>query len=636
MSRALAAVSALFLIAGIGASSYLPAERLASAEEQTAYDRTTIEEDLRGVDLTAYTPDANGEAQLLAESGFAEYAYSDDEELAQYYGLYFYVYNPTQAKLSTRPGAHAVNMAVYYGEDGEPAEYANVPITPLDHTADYQYYKFRVTDGVSAYKRAKKYAQAHGGARRYDLVGIQLWEQGAQNAQDHMIGRRFTVTGYAKGMNVTSALRSTLEMRGDVTETVELGVDHTFYRTKTGTQIDHQNQIDTVYFSVPKRLFDEYGKLQRIKAEWWEYVTKEIFVTSNKDYYGAIEPYIGQALGGHDCSRTEYFFDYGVLSHGQGGEYIAKGGWNLPGYYDAGTVDPLYYIIPTKDWCSIDTYDPYAEDVESTGGISGNRLYEYIKSYDRSYEKGTLQIKDQTISADLFEDDIDASRKIENERGKIQRGYSYYNYDADLDLQSWESWGDKDKSWWDQYFNLWYNYPEENGRSVTPIEVIGAGSPLMELEDKALSEELLINYNDVTKFRAAYADAVQSDGEEDEEKVMVLFRFAVTDYYASEAYLAKHKSGLTTQTRYESGQAYVAKETVFFNFDVIQLTFKKADGELKVLGVAANPIDVLDSLTPPTHMSDETPWWVWCAIAGGVLVTALLITLAVRTGKGEE
>lgn len=46
----------------------------------------------------------------------------------------------------------------------------------------------------------------------------------------------------------------------------------------------------------------------------------------------------------------------------------------------------------------------------SIGGVESNTLYEYIKNYNKTFDNGTLPIKDGTISADLFADDIDDYR----------------------------------------------------------------------------------------------------------------------------------------------------------------------------------------------------------------------------------
>ena len=76
-----------------------------------------------------------------------------------------------------------------------------------------------------------------------------------------------------------------------------MDVQHTYYRTESsGKGENHRNQLDTVYFAVPKRLFDTYGKLQRIKAEWYEFKTKDYVVTSNSEFYNAVQSYLGKIV----------------------------------------------------------------------------------------------------------------------------------------------------------------------------------------------------------------------------------------------------------------------------------------------------------------------------------------------------
>lgn len=137
---------------------------------------------------------------------------------------------------------------------------------------------------------------------------------------------------------------------------------------------------------------------------------------------------------------TEYNEDIGIslgegLSTG-GGMSIAKWGWNLGDRYLHVPCATLYYLFKAND---ITAYDPYADIVEN-GGVSSNALYEYIKSYNKSYKNGRLPIKNGTISADLFASDIDDYRKMDTQYGKIQQGYSYYDFDANVDLQKLTSW----------------------------------------------------------------------------------------------------------------------------------------------------------------------------------------------------
>ena len=650
-------IACLLLTGGLLLSSYAVPAELARAATLSEYDKTAIEDDLKGVDLSAYKKDEAGEAQLINELGFMEYAYSENEAISRkYYGLYFYVYNPRALTFSTRSGANVVNIAVSYDAAGEPTGYANLSLTYLDCTDDGLFYKFRLSDPSAAYSRAKAYAAAHG-ERRYDVAGIQLWEAGKQNAEDHAVSKTFTVTGYASGCAADPDAESTLDIHGDIMEVLNLKVNHTFYRTQTSSTAGHSNQIDSVYFSVPKRIFDTYGKLQRIKAEWYEYRTKEILVTSNRDFYNVVLPLIGKPLPDASTVAYENYYDPSI-KWGFGTQIVYNSGmyhWDIWGtswntiLSDVGTyittsehskdhIQTLYYLFPTANWCDIKEYDPFQDDVELAGGVSSNRLYEYIKSYAKTTDKGTLPIKDGTISADLFEDDIDAARKVNDGRGKIQKGYSYYDFDADLDTKTWVGWSDEKHSFWENSLavGLWNtllgNIPQESGNSVTPIQIYTPDSPELKLSDAELSTSDYIRYADVADFRDFCKDAFNVSGKEDEEEYVVMFRFAVTDYRSEIATLNNQTSSLLEREKRYENQAYIAQETVFFDFDIIQLTFKDDDAKLHVIPCVSSPIDIVNDVDTPTFIPNASaPKWLPFVIGSTVvLVVALAIYHAVK------
>ena len=47
-------------------------------------------------------------------------------------------------------------------------------------------------------------------------------------------------------------------------------------------------------------------------------------------------------------------------------------------------------------------------------------------------------------------------------------------------------------------------------------------------------------------------------------------------------------------------QAYIAQQSVFVDFDIIQLTFNDK-GTYTVIPVVSNPIDIVDPITPPSE-----------------------------------
>lgn len=668
---------ALIIALGAGASTFLPA----MAAEYTAYDRTAIEDDLRGVDISAYPADENGRHFLLDDVGFMEYGYSESAFIVDnYFGIYLYVYNPTEREVSTRAGANVVNMATSYDAEGEPTNYENVSLTVLDHTENHRFYKFRITDSSAIYTRANLYARAHDGVRRYDVAGIQLWFLGDQNATDSFTERNeksvtYRCTGYAAGCDEDGSEESTLKIQRDKLESVKLDVQKTFWRTETSSLgYGHQNQLDTVYFTVPQELFDEYGELQRIKAEWWEYKTKKIFVTSDQSFYNDLQQYIGYQLpvlemdvplDKYDHEVVAGRFDPSIplrISTSSFGTEVPKDAeWNYrsegvraPEWEPYEYMPALYYIFGTTNWGSIDGYDPYADIVES-GGVTSNALEEYIFGYNKTFDSGELNVKDgKVISADLFEADIDESRKVDNDRGKIQMGYSYYDFDIDEDVQEIVSWEDGSPTWWETgfeygFWEMWFgDFPKESGRTFAPIYIPKAEDFAGTAEE--IADRLMCQVSEVERLRAAF---------EKEGEVLVLFRFAVSDYYAADAtiergqyyddrfdqsepatlsdYLWDYKreeGGAMSSDARITDAAYLAQQSVFLNFDIIQLTFNDS-GDMTVIPVVSDPIDIIDPITPPVDFGSNywtLVWWLLGIMVGTVSV-GILGTMAQKMSE---
>ena len=606
-----------------------------AAESETGFDSTNVLDDLQSskvngkpFDIADYPFNESKDIQVIS---FVEYCYSYKANLRDNYGLYVYIYNPKGLNLSTNEKQNKIQMAVAYDAEGNPTDYAKFSLEFCSkvESGDYKnlFYKFKVIDhkvnGTTFSDRVNS------NARRYDVSGVEITTYGSSTATEYSVCGTYIFTGFAEGYGPDANAKSTLSCDVEYLETIELSVKHTFYRSETSALgSGHQNQLDTVYFSVPKRFLDTYGTLQRIKAEWYEYKTKEILVTSNTDFYNAASPYIGVPLGNspNEYGLYEYVEDIGYslgIGAGKAGDmYVAQWGWNLGDGYLHVPTNVLYYMFLVDD---IEEYDPYAETV-TVGGIQSNDLYEYIKNYRKSYTSGKLPIKDGTISADLFESDIDDSRKMNNENGVIKKGYSYYDFDADVDLQTLQSWSSTSPSFWDNWLNFglgaaFTGGPNEESKTVAPIQILKASD--LTGTNAEIAERLLVNVNDVDAIKAEYNNAVTVSGTNDEEKVVVLFRFATSDYYSEAVDIIEPNAGFLWSDKHYEGEAYIAQESVFFDFDIIQLTFNK-DGEYTVIPVVSSPIDIVNDITPPVNMPDEVDWW---KIALAVILVVLLLVL---------
>ena len=608
-----------------------------AAESGVKFENTKVLDDLtsstvngKPFDLKDYPFDESKDIQVIS---FVEYCYSYKANLRDNYGLYLYIYNPKGWNLSTSDKQNKIQMAVAYDAEGNPTDYQKFSLEFCSkvESGDYKnlFYKFKVVDKpVNGTTFADR---VNSNARRYDVSGVEIAKYGANNATEYGVCGTFIYTGFAEGYGPDAQSKSTLNCNIEYLETIELSVKHTFYRSQTSSLgAGHQNQLDTVYFSVPKRYIETYGKLQRIKAEWYEYKTKWIAVTSNGNFYNAAIPYIGAELGstpnqyGLYPYREDIGYSLGIGAGNAGGMNVAQWGWNLGEGYLHVPTNALYYLFLVND---IDSYDPYADTV-TIGGVQSNTLYEWIKNYKISYRDGKLPIKDGSISADLFEADIDASRKMNNENGVIQKGYSYYDFDADVDLQTLQSWSSTSPSFWQNWINFglgaaFTGGPNEASKTVAPIQILKASD--LTGSNTEIAERLLVNVKDVDAIKAEYNDAVTVSGANDEEKVVVMFRFATSDYYSHDVNIIQIDGGFLGSDKQTEGQAYIAQESVFLDFDIIQLTFNK-DGDYTVIPVVSSPIDIVNDITPPVNMPGETEWWK--IVLALILLVLLIVVLS--------
>lgn len=657
-------ITAAFICSIVFGGSAVKALAATATSAVEAYETQNVTEDLKDMtisgkpfDLSDYPSDVNAVPQLIS---FVEFAYDGADN--RDYGLYFYLYNPKGINIQwLSPTQNKIQIA--FGTS-ESADYEKYRITALDATDGGLIIKYRVE--LSGEQKQAALNALNKDKRVYKVSGVELLSLGSYSAREYIVGATFTYTGFAKGYGTID--ESTLQCRSEGLETVSLDVEHTYYRTKTSNLgTNYQVQLDTVYFSVPKKLIEEYGNLQRIKAEWYEYETKPMLITNRKDVANRLEPYLGQHIGEQYDEGAYYGFATTDITANQSefdvntwlynycvykNKVISKnefytvydGGYSL---FNCPNIDTLYYLF-YADVDKITEYDPYG-DLTKQGGVKSNRVYDYIKEYSAKHNNGTkLPIKDKRISADLFEDDISESRKIDNERGKIQKGYSYYDFDIDEDWQTMSTYQPGNHSFTENVnmYGFWnalcHKYDDvERWRDLPPIQILN-DSDLIDTSDeakKSISNRLCINYNDVDDLQDYYAKATKND-----ENVVVLFRFATTDYYSSIADITQNKMPTHAADNAIDGCAYVAKGTCFFDFDIIQLSFKKGE-ELHVIPVVMSPQDYIVEVTPPAYIPQKPgisikipsitkksaglPIWTWILIAFIALAAVVAVIVLI-------
>jgi len=540
------------------------------------FDNNSVETDLADVDLSLYKVAEDTTLIMLVERDF------ETENAA----LYAYVYNATGASFSEDSNSNVINMAESYDENGEPTSYCNFKLKYCDKSDDLTLYKFRVLDENNVLYNNAVYSNEVRGERRYDVAGIQLIFQYANLALDYPVAKTYIYSGDLEN--------STLTVK-ELT-TVELEVHPIWYRTESSSAgAGHQNQLNGVYFSVDNTVLENYGPICKIKAEWYEYKTEPIVVL--EDWFEEFKQFIGVDISQPDIEKPAYTLwsvrttvagEYGFPSH-----CYYNWAYNLPAdnddmcFHRYDGINKLTYLF--------DTEGKQAEEYV----LKTKRLTDYIYSYTSSADKGYLDIKNGTISADLFQDAVDEGRS---------RGYNKAEISTE-DSFSLLSYKDTHK-WWETFLMFGFKQPTDS--SITNIEpIVKVNVEDIKSDYDNVGDSLLIDKGLVYDF----VDDVKSASEGD--KTTYIFRFANTDYY--NFYLDRDASSVR-----EDYHGYVATETVFLDFDIIELTCRNDVGST-VIPVVASPIDHIASITPPVQYG--LVWWVYCLIVGVVAIVGLVLSI---------
>lgn len=574
-----------------------------SAESIKSIDETPVLDDLKSATIGGKPFDIKGyvfnDKKKLQVVAIVEYGYTYYKKDMDHYGIYLYLYNPGKLAIQDKDNRNKVQLATKYNSEEKPNSYEKFSLKFINKSEEAGYegmfYKYKIVDNKDTIKNMARDFQSKSSYRRYDLSGFELSIYNPKNGStapiEYDLSTTCKFTGFAKGCDIDTTKESTLDCKIDALETIQLDVKSTYYRTDSSSLgKDHQNQLTSVYFSIDNDILEEYGNLQKIKAEWDEQKTTPIIVTSDGELGYALRKYLDKDIGEHtddliytlgynrntasfeSSSHISYSWSYNIET----GKF---GSWLAPTYIDS------------SNKCSTIDYVFFCNDA-TKDSISAEQLKDWIQTYNW-FEH-------------FFEDEVDERRT---------KGYNCVEIDAGdtFDLMSYTS----NHSWWDKLldYGLWANItgkvPKENSvYAVEPIhkvedtEIVGTAS--------SISKELLINENDVNYFKSYVTQAKANN------QTTYLFRFATTDYFSG--MLSIEKDGKT----YGNNTTYMAQETVFLDFDIIELTFHK-NGKYTVIPVVSNPIDIIGDITAPV----EYEGWEWLEQLKRILKIILVVVLVV-------
>ena len=618
-------VLCLSLIVCILLSVFMVVANAATMKKEvvTDFSKTNVLDDLESstvngqlFDITDYPYSAQRNIQLIT---MVEYCYSFESSNLDYYGLYLYIYNPRNLDIDTSNGANKVQMATAYDSQGNPTRYDKFSLqfcnTVESGNYKHLFYKFKVVE--NKINDTTFYDRVNSNARRYDITGIELKTNGTNNAIEYKVGGTYIFSGYAKGFGPDKEAESNLNCVVEELETLELSVHHTNYRTGVSSKgQDYYNEVNTVYFSVPGRVFEQYGNLQKIRAEWWEYKTKMATITSNQDFYNQLKQYVGVDVGEYSSSvpvniYTGYsgtgsnplIHDYHwVYNVSLSTKYTAFGSIFSVSYTDRqSTIMPYAFYAPVSDVNSV--FD-FLSSNPVAGSVSSSAVRDWIYNYSNNLGHGYVDCNGRQLSKDLFEDSVDSGRTMGYNDKTIDMGDTF-------DLLSYDS----NHSWWDKLWDYGFSWPttDEQHEGVMPIHILEAGDLVG--TNAAISQRLLVKEDDVAALKSFYTSETAKGNK------VVVFRFASTEYYCAPAFTSAGSNMVSCDT-------YVAQQTVFFDFDIIELTFNQ-DGNYRVIPVVSSPIDIVNEFQPPPEeelFGNTSAFWM-------IVMAIILIVILIIVGQ---
>jgi len=524
----------------------------------------------KAFNMDDYPKKEGAPAELLA---FMETGYAFNGNQSKY-AMVVYVYNPSE-KIIVENG-NLITMAVKFDENGVAEDFEKFDLIFLEKTENNRFYKFAVEDHVSSCDGNKVIQRVDKAGRRYTVSEIEMKYLGSSLPTASLVGKSFVFTGFEENEN--------LSVKTNLVETVELDVNSTYWRSQTSSLgVGHQNQLTSVYFSVPNKLIEKYGYLQAITAEWNEQKTSPILVVDNKEFSDGLQPWLGVEIAEENKNCVYSFYDVLEVPTSTSPvkmyRYIfnRKKPWTVQNVHWGQSLKPLGYAF-------------YVSDVETLGavGVSSDELSTHIQK--NSYADW------------LFADTVDDNRV------KGQQQQTIY---ADK-LLNLETFGDT-HDWFTTFFNFGFSGIEayEDLKGIPPIYKVTSSDVSATKASSEISSSLYVAENDVAEIRLAYSEAAAQD------KTLFLFRFAATDYYAEDI------SHFFKDGEQVDCNGYIAEETVFLGFDVISLTFFD-DCVSTVIPVSASPIDVIPDITNPYIPEEKDFSWL-----KRILMLALVVVLIV-------
>ena len=543
----------------------------------------------------------------------AEYGFYGKRDNSASYRLYIYIYNPSGTELPA--GGNTITLATKFSDQAKTdiasagaMAYKTFPLTPAE-----------VTEAAETEKPSDDYKTT---LYKYYVDLRKLWENQVNGVGNMISGnsRRYDISMVTIGgqaINVANSLICT-GLSGDPDYTTAwkdiqtLGLEVTPVVYRHMTEGEHNTQVNSVYFTVPEKYWQENAyELTEIMANWREKRTTPILVTNDAALH---DEYVSKGVLGKSVADMSADIERSVFARvfaysGDGRAVVSGWGFNRKvndyleyrnGGYDLPALYWMFYKSETNLKDVKVTAGEMLEWYNTHSDWQDKMLTDDITNVNKAHKNGALIKKDDSISI----------------AGRSASGF---------------------QQWWENLLGMKYNY--NNITDISSIQCVTAGEwvALRGLSNADLSSKYLISEDEIDAFRDAVDDMVTAYGQGDKRR-MVVFHFAVSDYETYNC-VVYTDGGFLGSRKFHDTIAYAAAEDVFLDFQIIYMTFSNDTSRLVVPTVMSS-IDIIPGVDPPPDMADNImtvwndavqSWWekmqAWFAGAKEQLGRVLAIIL---------
>lgn len=590
--------------------------------------------------LSDYPHDEDGNCSVLS---FIEFGYSLYSDNQADYGLYVYIYNPSDIGIDKTDR----NM-IQFKCGKETSKKLSLDILNYSKKTGFEgrFYKFKVR--ISGSDKADILSDIGRNGRVYAVTEIELCHK--TEVKSYKCAQTYTYTGYAKGYGSELTETDTLSCSVDGFDTyVEFNVKHTEYRAKGDYYYGEQSQLNSVYFRIPNKFFESYGNLSEIECEWWEYFTKPMLVVNNSKVYNDINALHGGPFHKGLTNRSLYYvflINWQVNSNWfGGGKALCTYGSNMN--LNGQKYTYTYWNQPRTYTFSAPPFESFAAAFYSADlknidvSLDSNAVITKLKENSKYFDESLFDLTEEQLEQKHVREIVrDRYRRYLFE-DYVQNGYDLgYNYKKITPETKFEVWWNKTKlkDFWAKYvtgeFTVETEYEKLNA-------IITLGEDDVKGTDDEVSSKLYVNKRDVPDLKNEMALAKAND------ETLVLFRFSSTKYFAAPGvwgYSSNPKTPardiveICSDKEHDGIQdCYAVQQTVYLDYDIISMTYTN-NGVNTAIPVVMSPVDITGGITPPLEYNrgdSESTFFKILKIVLIVIVGLLVVWLLSKFGLTE-